>query len=138
MKNKDQESITEAYLKIFLKENENIGDWKKQISNIKIVTACFNSDLAYNTIIYGTTFSHLNNVFFTIEDLFYYKGKDVSRLNWGAKLGLFQNIMDNDICQVSYNNSFVVPSSALNSVSHLYPKIKGGVTLLETIAYGNY
>ena len=34
MKNKDQEQITEAYLKIFLKENENIGDWKKQISNI--------------------------------------------------------------------------------------------------------
>ena len=34
MKNKDQEQITEAYLKIFLKEDENIGDWKKQISNI--------------------------------------------------------------------------------------------------------
>ena len=34
MRSKDQESITEAYLKIFLKENENIGDWKKQISNI--------------------------------------------------------------------------------------------------------
>ena len=28
MRSKDQESITEAYLKIFLKENENIGDWK--------------------------------------------------------------------------------------------------------------
>lgn len=80
----------------------------KQISNIKIVTVCFNSDLAYNTIIYGTTFSHLNNVFFTIEDLFYYKGKDVSRLNWGTKLGLFQKMMENDMCQVSYNNSFVV------------------------------
>jgi hypothetical protein len=80
----------------------------KQISNIKIVTACFNTDLTYNTIIYGTTFNHSNNVFFTIEDLFYYKGRDVSRLNWGSKLVLFQNIMENDMCQVSYNNSFVV------------------------------
>lgn len=34
MKNKDQKSITQEYLKILLKENENVGDWKKQISNI--------------------------------------------------------------------------------------------------------
>ena len=34
MKNKDQESITEAYLKIFLKENENAVDPTKQVKII--------------------------------------------------------------------------------------------------------
>ena len=65
----------------------------KQISNIKIVNACFNNDLAYGTIFYGTTFYHQYNKFFTIEDIFYYKGNDVSRHNWEQKFILFKRIL---------------------------------------------
>ena len=36
-----------------------------------------------------------------------------------------------------YINSFVVPSSAPNSVSHLYPQLKGGEKLLAKIASGD-
>jgi hypothetical protein len=112
----------------------------KKISNIKIVTACFNSDLAYNTIIYGTTFNHSNNAFFTIEDLFYYKGKDVSRLNLGTKLGLIQNIMDNDMCQVSYNNSFVVFGLPIisNNFETLMIQIKQLKYKIDTIQFRYY
>jgi hypothetical protein len=80
----------------------------KQISNIKIVNACFNSELAYGTIFYGTTFFHSYNKFFTIEDVFYYKGSDVSRYNWGKKLELFNTIFGKDMKQISLNNSFMV------------------------------
>ena len=80
----------------------------KQITNIKIVNACFNSELVYGTIFYGTTFFHSYNKFFTIEDVFYYKGNDVSRYNWGKKLELFNTILSKDIKQISLNNSFMV------------------------------
>jgi hypothetical protein len=72
------------------------------------VNACFNNDLAYGTIFYGTTFYHQHNKFFTIEDIFYYKGNDISRHNWGQKFTLFKSILSNDMKQISLNNSFMV------------------------------
>jgi hypothetical protein len=80
----------------------------KQISNIKIVNVCFNSELAYGTIFYGTTFFHSYNKFFAIEDIFHYKGVDVSRYNWGRKFELFNKILSKDLKQISLNNSFMV------------------------------
>ena len=80
----------------------------KQISNIKIVNACFSNELAYGTIFYGTTFFHSYNKFFAIEDVFYYKGLDVSRYNWGRKFELFNTILSKDLKQISLNNSFMV------------------------------
>jgi hypothetical protein len=80
----------------------------KQISNIKIVNVCFNSELAYGTIFYGTTFFHSYNKFFSIEDIFHYRGTDVSRYNWGRKFELFNTILSKDLKQISLNNSFMV------------------------------
>ena len=80
----------------------------KQIANLKIVNVCFNSDLAYGTIFYGTTFFHMYNKFFAMEDVFYYKGNDVSKRNWGQKFELFNTILSKDIKQISLNNSFMV------------------------------
>ena len=78
------------------------------IKNIKIVNSCFKSDLSYGTILYGSTFYYSKNVFFTIEDIFYYKGKNVSRNNWGEKFELFEKLMCEGIKQMSLNNSFLV------------------------------
>ena len=80
----------------------------KKISNIKIVNACFNSDLAYGTIFYGTAFYHCHNHFFTIEDIFYYKGTDVSRNKWGEKFTLFKTILSKDMKQIALNKYFMV------------------------------
>ena len=66
----------------------------KQITNIKIVNSCFSSDLAYGTILYGTVFNHLNNNFFTIEDIFFYKVKEIKNKNWESKFCLFKNIFE--------------------------------------------
>jgi hypothetical protein len=98
----------------------------KQISNIKIVNACFNSELAYGTIFYGTTFFHSYNKFFAIEDVFYYKGTDVSRYNWGRKFELFNTILSKDLKQISLNNSFMVFGLPLlsNNLDDLYKKVE--------------
>ena len=74
--------------------------------NVYVKPCCFNSDLAYGTIVYGTML--LNNQFFALEDIFRYKGTDVSRKNWGDKMTLFHAMLKNDMTQMSYNKSFVV------------------------------
>ena len=80
----------------------------KQISNIKIATTCFSSELSYGTILYGTMFYHLSNNFFAIEDIFYYKGTDVSRKSWYDKFEFFKNMLDLYLKQIAYNRTFVV------------------------------
>jgi hypothetical protein len=80
----------------------------KQIFDIKIVNCCFNSCLSFGTIFYGSLFNYLNNNFFSIEDIFLYKGKNVSNDIWIKKLELFKQIMSIDIKQVAYNKSFIV------------------------------
>ena len=84
-----------------LKEN-------KQVYDIKIINCCFNSSLSYGTIFYGTVFNHLGNNFFSIEDIFFYKGVNVSNYIWMKKLDLFVQVMNIDIQQVAYNISFIV------------------------------
>ena len=86
-----------------LELNEN-----KQVYDIKIVNCCFNSCLSYGTIFYGTVFNHLGNNFFSIEDIFFYKGVNVSNYIWMKKLDLFVQVMNIDIQQVAYNISFIV------------------------------
>ena len=80
----------------------------KQIEDIKIVNACFSNELAFGTILYGTIFNNSYNRFFSIEDLFCYKGNDIERMCWGEKLIKINTILKQDLKQISYNNSFVV------------------------------
>jgi hypothetical protein len=109
-----------------LKEN-------KQVYDIKIVNCCFNSCLSYGTIFYGTVFYHLGNNFFSIEDIFFYKGVNVSNYTWIKKLDLFDQVMNIDIKQVAYNRSFMVFGLPLirtnfeelvNEINNLKYKIK--------------
>jgi hypothetical protein len=84
-----------------LKEN-------KQVYDIKIVNCCFDGCLSYGTIFYGTVFNYSGNSFFSIEDIYFYKGVNVSNYIWIKKLELFKQIMSIDIKQVVYNRSFMV------------------------------
>lgn len=80
----------------------------KQICDIKIINACFSNELAYGTIIYGTVFFHKFNRFFSIEDIFFYKGNDISRENWGNKLTKIYKMFSSDLNQLSYNKNYIV------------------------------
>lgn len=98
----------------------------KQIVDIKIFNACFSNDLAYGTIFYGTLFYTSGNRFFTIEDIFVYKGTNIERFTWNNKLSLLSQILKKDMKQISYNNSYVVFGLPIisNTLDELYKKLE--------------
>lgn len=79
-----------------------------QIKDVYPATTCFGSSLSLGTILYGTTFLHLGNPFFCIEDIFYIKGNDLRREQWQVKLTHIQRLLEKDLPQTSYNNQFLV------------------------------
>ena len=81
---------------------------KKEFKNIKIINCCFSSSLCYGTLFFGTLFYHMNNPFFSIEDIQLYKGIDVSSHDFICKINRIANILKNDIKQISYNKNFIV------------------------------
>jgi len=80
----------------------------KQITDIKIVNACFSNEIAFGTIVYGTTIYHSNNRFFYIEDIFSYRGIIIERECWGEKLIKINKMLKFDLKQIAFNNSFIV------------------------------
>lgn len=108
-----------------------------QIKSIKIVNVCFQKELSYGTILYGTTFYYSHNIFFTIEDIFYYKGKNVGRDTWGNKFELFEKLMSESIKQMSLNNSFVVFGLPVfsNNLDDFTRKLENIKYRLETIQF---
>jgi len=109
----------------------------KEISDIKITSACFSYDLAYGTILYGKVVYNSSNRFFFIEDIFCYKGNLTDREKWGEKLTLINNIFKNDLKQLSYNNSFIVFGLPLMSKTNeeLEVKISNANYKIEKIQY---
>jgi hypothetical protein len=98
----------------------------KQIKNTHSTNACFSSELSYGTILYGTVFYYKNNNFFAIEDIFYYKGREIERENWGNKFQILNKILEKELKPVSYNNSFIVFGLPLisNNIDELAFKMK--------------
>ena len=109
---------------------------KKSINDIKVYNCVFNSELVYGkhgTIFYGTLFHYSQSPFFTIEDVFYCKGDDVSGNNWSRKFNILSNIFSNDIKQISYNKNFIV--FGLPLMARDTDELK---TLIEDVQYKIY
>lgn len=81
---------------------------KKKIKNIRLLNLCFSSTLCYGSIFYGTLFYHMNNNFFSIENIYYNKGKNITNFNFYEKINILAGILKNNIKQISYNNNFVI------------------------------
>jgi hypothetical protein len=113
---------------------------KRNIIRVKRAPCCFRSDISYGTILYGTIFIYAQTSFFTMEDIFYYKGKNVSHQTWIDKFVLFSKIMKHDIKQVAYNDSFVVFGMPLYSekVEDIENKVKTVPYKIESIQYRLY
>ena len=85
-----------------INENKNIG-------NVEIVNASFTDKLSLGTIFYGTLFSYCkNNIYFCIEDLYYYVGKSCINLKYFLKLEILRDIFKNEICQTALTNKFII------------------------------
>jgi hypothetical protein len=76
--------------------------YQNKIMNIFYRHVSFDSVLSYGTIFYGTLFTSRSDTF-SVEDIFYYKGDDISNHNYEQKLKIIKNIFDT---QLRYNISF--------------------------------
>jgi hypothetical protein len=81
---------------------------QKEISDIKMVNACFDESLSYGTLFYGTQFHYQKQAFYSIEDIFYYQGQKVHHESWDQKLMYLKKIVEKQMKQVSYQSNFIV------------------------------
>ncbi len=78
------------------------------IQNVEPISMCFDKELSYGTILYGTYFTCKDNKFFTCEDILYFKGVNVENNEFEKKLNLLNTLFTNDIQQKAYNKNFVI------------------------------
>ncbi len=88
-------------------------------SDVQLFSTVFSDELALGTIIYGTTFhmhkqgnnkqGNTNNIYFTCEQLYYYKGLAVHKKNYQERLHLLLDMFKHQVDQVAYVvNSLIV------------------------------
>lgn len=80
----------------------------KTIINIKNINTSFMDCLTLGTIFYGTMFTSNKLNCFSIEDIYYYKGKNYMYTPYSNKLELLKHIFTNEICQSALNTSFTI------------------------------
>jgi hypothetical protein len=70
----------------------------KNITHISILTnISFDFSLSYGTILYGTMFHYVKQVFFSIEDIFYNQGIHIFQEEYYQKLVIIKRILDKKI-----------------------------------------
>ncbi len=111
-----------------------------KIQTVKTISCCFDRELAYGTIMYGTVFNTSNNSFFSIEDVFYYRGNNISAYTWGQKLNVMNSLMNTGFNQKAYNKSFYVfgiplMSRDLNSLIDSSRKLKYKISQIQFKSY---
>jgi hypothetical protein len=82
----------------------------KNINKIYLLNNKFNPELL-ETILYGTSFEIETKLYFSIEDLFYYKKIETSNEPFVNKLNIINEILINDIYKITdcdYDNSIII------------------------------
>ena len=87
---------------IFVEMNAGV---QKSISNMYIVPQMFEKRLVLGTILYGTVFLVNGNSFFSVENIHFYKGKNVENNNELFKLTLLKKIFDKELKQSVVTNN---------------------------------
>ena len=108
-----------------------------KITKIKKMCLCVKNDLGFGTILYGTVFLNRGVHFFSVENIFYYKGQNISMLKYGDKLSKLSQMFKDDIKQVAYNTNFVVFGMPVINTNYLN-MIKEVQSLPYKIKYFQY
>jgi hypothetical protein len=70
---------------------------QKQINEMFIVPQNFEKNLVLGTIFFGTVFNIDKNKYYSIENIHYYKGKNIENNNEKYKLSLIKNILEKEL-----------------------------------------
>ena len=109
-------------------------DYKGNIRGIEQYAMCFNTELSYGTVVYGTFIrSGMKNIF-CCEDLCYYKGKHIEKKTPYEKLGVLQEFFTREISQKTYGRHFLFPVLAYMSTD--YNTIVKSITKMPYQVYG--
>lgn len=109
-------------------------DYKGYIRGIEQYAMCFNTELSYGTIVYGTFIKSGKTNIFCCEDLHYYKGKNIERKTPYEKLGVLKDLFTREISQKTYGNHFITPVLAYMSTD--YNGIVKSISSLPYQVYG--
>ena len=77
------------------------------IIDVNIFYANFNHELSYGTILYGTLF-YQNKHFFSVEDIFFFKGNAIKQICWGEKLTKICQILKTDLNLDTHNKTSII------------------------------
>ncbi len=111
-------------------DSKSQNKWCKKIYP---VLSCYDTELCYESVFYGTVFHHNKSRFFTIEDILYYKSNNMSQMNYGNKLKMMVQIFETEISQIAYNDAFLIIglplisrdfSQLMNNISQLQYGVK--------------
>jgi hypothetical protein len=84
-----------------------VGNGKKQITDVSVYNTCSCSTLCYGTVLQGTLFRHDRRHVFCVEDLLHYKGEEIRHQTWRDKLVLLNHLFLHDVSAVTYNDDFL-------------------------------
>lgn len=82
----------------------------KKESDVQIVITSFNDSLVYGkgTILHGTMFKYNDISCFSIEDIYYYKGRDLTTINYLTKLQTIQNCLQKELSPIALTNKYTI------------------------------
>jgi hypothetical protein len=79
-----------------------------KINNIKIVVTSFADSLSLGTILYGSVFQYNKINCFSIEDIYYYKGKSYQNKSYAEKLEKLSEMVKKEMAQNVYTPNFTI------------------------------
>jgi len=100
-------------------------------NNIEKKNISYNSSLAKNTIFYGIHFLFENISFFAIEDILYYKGKNITHQSFSQKLNLINHILNKEIQQQPTSN----PNDIILGLPIITSHDKLNIKMIENFPY---
>lgn len=97
-------------------------DNSNNINNMYIIPFCFDRELSYNTILYGTMKNINSTFFFTCENILFYKNKNLKHENYKTKFNLIKDLFKNIKNTNYFNNNNLIISLPIikNNYSHAY------------------
>ena len=90
-------------------------DYKGNIRGVEKYAMCFNTDVSYGTIVYGTFIKLGKRCIFCCEDLHYYFGQNIVLIFFFVFLFVFKDLFMMDISQKTYGSHFITPILAYMS-----------------------